>query len=132
MKRILFLLILCCSACVSETKEPVKNTLKGGALGTSYGITFFTDKTLNIEKDVDSVFHVINRSMSTYIPDSDISKINAGDTTVVVDRMFQEVFQLSKKIHETTLGYFDPTVGVLVDAWGFGPGAEQTLSLIHI
>lgn len=32
--------------------------------------------------------------------------------------MFREVFKLSKKIHKGTKGYFDPTVGNLVNAWG--------------
>ena len=42
-------------------------------------------------------------------------------TTVVVDHMFRAVFELSKEIYIKTDGYFDPTVGVLVNAWGFGP-----------
>ena len=65
--------------------------------------------------------------MSTYIPDSDISKINQGDTTITVDFMFREVFELSKSVNLATDGYFDPTVGVLVDAWGFGPGDQIKL-----
>ncbi len=118
---------LCLVACKTSTKEPVKNTLRGGALGTGYALTYFTDETMSLQKEVDSVFEVINRSMSTYIPDSDISKINQGDTRLVVDHMFQEVFSLSKTIHGATQGYFDPTVGVLVDAWGFGPGAVKEM-----
>jgi len=69
----------------------------------------------------------VNKSMSTYIPDSDISKINQGDSRLVVDEMFQEVFLLSKEIYEKTDGYFDPTVGTLVNAWGFGPGKQIDL-----
>jgi thiamine biosynthesis lipoprotein len=42
---------------------------------------------------------VINHSLSTYIPESDISRINKGDSTVVVDKMFEDVFELSKSIH---------------------------------
>jgi thiamine biosynthesis lipoprotein len=70
--------------------------------------------------------------MSTYIPDSDISKINQGDSTLVVDMMFQEVFQLSKKIYLKTDGYFDPTVGTLVNAWGFGPGKQILLDSMRV
>jgi len=59
--------------------------------------------------------------MSTYIQDSDISKINNGDTTIEVDDHFREVFIASKEIFNQTNGAFDPTVGVLVNAWDFGP-----------
>lgn len=92
----------------------------GSALGTTYSILYYAKNEINTSS-VDSVFQVVNQSMSTYIPSSDISKINNGDTTVNVDSMFKEVFLLSKKIYEVTEGYFDPTVGKLVNAWGFGP-----------
>lgn len=94
----------------------------GGALGTSYSITYLTEKELDLKSEIDSVFEAINLSMSTYIPDSDISRINKGDTTVRIDHMFREVFQLSQEVYSNTNGYFDPTVGALVNAWGFGPG----------
>ena len=99
----------------------------GPALGTSYSIIYLTKDQLDIQKQIDSVFTVINQSMSTYIPDSDISKINRGDSSVAVDFMFRDVFEISKAVHRKTGGYFDPTVGVLVDAWGFGPGEQIQL-----
>lgn len=107
--------------------ELVKNQSIGNALGTTYSIIYPSDKNLDFQKAIDSVFTAVNRSMSTYIPDSDISKINAGDSTIRVDKMFQEVFELSYKVHQTSKGYFDPTVGTLVNAWGFGPGKQLDL-----
>jgi thiamine biosynthesis lipoprotein len=62
--------------------------------------------------------------MSTYHPNSDISKINRGDSTVLVDDFFVEVFEKSEKIHLETNGYFDPTIGIIVNAWGFGPNDQ--------
>ena len=64
-------------------------------------------------------------SLSTYRPDSKISKINAGDSTVVVDDFFTETYQLSNQIYKETKGLFDPTIGVLVNAYGFGPNKKQ-------
>ena len=64
-------------------------------------------------------------SLSTYRPDSKISKINAGDSTVVVDDFFTETFQLSNQIYKETNGLFDPTIGILVNAYGFGPNKKQ-------
>ena len=121
MKVIFFLSFLFLFISCSTSPKIIKNKNIGPAFGTSYSLTYLSDKEEDFQKEIDSVFRVVNRSMSTYIPDSDISRINKGDTTVVVDAMFKEVFKLSAKIKQKTKGYFDPTVGVLVNAWGFGP-----------
>ncbi|TVZ15226.1 FAD:protein FMN transferase [Maribacter sp. MAR_2009_72] len=123
------LVILIISVCgVSCKKEGnFRSDYSGGALGTSYNIVVISDEKINVQNEIDSVFTVINRSLSTYIPNSDISKINNGDTTLVVDHMFQEVFKLAKDIHLNTRGFFDPTVGTLVNAWGFGPERQITM-----
>ncbi len=117
--------------CVSD-RELIRNVAAGPALGTSYSIIYLTPEPLDLHAEIDSVFAVVNQSMSTYMPESDISKINTGDTTIVVDQMFREVFDLSKQVFNSTNGYFDPTVGVLVDAWGFGPGAAIELDSLRI
>ncbi len=120
------LLLLALISC-QEKDNSVLHRYAGGALGTNYSILFFAQENADLQKEIDSTFLHINTSMSTYIADSDISKINAGATTIKVDAMFQEVFGLSKRIHAETKGYFDPTVGILVNAWGFGPGKMQVL-----
>lgn len=128
MKR--YVLIVLCSmlfSCKSEPREILKNGSIGGVFGTSYSIIYLADKTLDYQREIDSVFQAVNTSMSTYLPKSDISKINQGDTTLQVDHMFKDVFDLSMEIHHNTKGYFDPTVGTLVNAWGFGP--EQQIAM---
>lgn len=99
--------------------------LTGFALGTSFSIIYESTDQVNYEKQVDSLIKVINGSLSTYIAESDISRINDGDTTVIVDDYFTEVFSKSKKIYQESEGAFDPSVGVLVNAWGFGPENEM-------
>ena len=54
--------------------------------------------------------------MSTYRPNSLISRINRGEENVVVDDQFKKVFDLAQQIHNETDGYFDPTVAILVYA----------------
>lgn len=130
----LFLLLGMAIALVSCGKEErwIKNTELGEALGTTYSIIYISKDTLNLQRQIDSVFRVVNRSMSTYIPDSDISRINRGDSTVVVDKMFREVLALSRDVYRTTNGYFDPTVGILVNAWGFGPGRALAMDSAEV
>jgi thiamine biosynthesis lipoprotein len=127
MKYFYFLLIFSFLFVFSTCKkEPVFKdyTLKGLVFGTTYKITYLnSDK--NYQKSVDSLFLKMNLSLSTYMPSSAISKINKGDTGVIVDDFFIEVFEKSKRIFKETDGFFDPTVGNLVNAWGFGPKIEK-------
>ena len=109
--------------CKNDIK-PKDFTLKGFVFGTTYKIVCLNAKE-NHQKSIDSLFFLMNKSLSTYIPTSDISKINNGDTTIIVDDYFLEVFKKSKQIHKETNGYFDPTIGNLVNLWGFGPRKEK-------
>ncbi len=119
MKKLIFLpflfLLLCC-----ENKEPKLIFLQGDAFGTTYNIQFYSNESIDFKKGLDSVIATVNHSVSTYIPQSDISKINKGDSSVVVDSIFREVFKISKEANKNTNGYFDPTIGVLRNAYGFG------------
>lgn len=103
-----------------ERNVPAHNYFEGEAFGTSYHIQLYSNDKMNLKTGIDSVITAVNQSLSTYIPNSDISKINRGDSTVVVDSLFREVFNLSEKINRQTKGYFDPTIGVLRNAYGFG------------
>ena len=121
--NLLFILIYSLLSC-SQNSIPELKTLQGNAIGTTYSIKYLDSKDEDYQVKIDSLIKAINKSTSTYIETSDISKINNGDTTVLVDAYFEEVFTKSAKIFEETAGDFDPTVGILVNAWGFGPENE--------
>jgi len=122
MKYTLYIIFFLTLACKKDNSE--YQHLNGFALGTSFSIVY-GDTRINYEKEIDSLVSVINGSLSTYIAASDISRINDGDSSIVVDGYFSEVFDKSKKIYRESGGAFDPTVGVLVNAWGFGPENEM-------
>ncbi|MDE3743634.1 FAD:protein FMN transferase [Maribacter polysaccharolyticus] len=126
------LLLMGIASCNPSPEKFVKNSNSGGALGTSYSIIYISDRELDYQTEIDSVFKVVNQSLSTYIDTSDISRINKGETNVVVDGMFREVFELSKEIYSKTDGYFDPTVGIMVNAWGFGPGEKVVMDSVRV
>lgn len=119
MKRFIFL--FCTLAIVSCEKEaPSPEVLNGEAFGTTYSIYYFPNQSFDAQKGIDSVIYTVNRSVSTYMSQSDISKINKGDSTLVVDEIFRDVFVLSEEVFNASEGYFDPTIGVLRNAYGFG------------
>ncbi len=119
MKRILILVLVAVMFSCKE-KTFVHNFFEGDAFGTNYHIQLYSNNEIDLKKGIDSVIAAVNHSLSTYIPNSDISKINRGDSTVVVDSIFREVFELSTEVNRKTNGYFDPTIGVLRNAYGFG------------
>jgi len=100
-------------------------TIQGEAQGSTYSIKYISNEEKVTKNQIDSLLTAFDLSLSTYRPDSKISKINAGDSTVVVDDFFTETFQLSNQIYKETKGLFDPTIGVLVNAYGFGPNKKQ-------
>ena len=123
---LLVILFLSMISCKEEKKEAALELyqFQGQALGTTYSIQYYSEKDLNFPQSMDSIIELMNNSMSTYTTSSDISKINRGDTSVVVDDHFRSVFEASKDIYKASDGYFDPTVGSLVNAYGFGPEKE--------
>ena len=123
-KIIVFITVLLILLACNQEKKNSNFTLKGHVFGTTYKITYF-NTNVNYQKSLDSLFFLINKSTSTYISTSDISKINSGDSTVIVGEIFTEVFKKAKIIYKETDGFFDPTVGNLVNAYGFGPKKEE-------
>lgn len=119
MRAFYILLITILVSCNTSEKEELYITT-GNAFGTTFSIQYYSEKEINIEKGIDSVIYKVNKSVSTYMPKSDISKINKGDSTVVVDDIFKEVFRISEIVYTNSNGYFDPTIGVLRNAYGFG------------
>lgn len=101
-------------------QAPTNTKISGEVFGTSYGVQYYSEQHKSFQQQFDSLFDIINTSMSTYQTDSDISKINRNEA-FVVDEHFINVFKASKAIYKATDGVFDPTIGVLVNAWDFGP-----------
>ena len=120
MKNLIALLTFIVFASCKNDGTLQKKVLQGNAFGTTYTIQYFTNSNFDAQKQIDSVLYRVNKSMSTYIYQSDISKINRGDSTIVVDALFKDVWQISQRVHTNSLGYFDPTVGSLRNLYGFG------------
>ncbi len=94
---------------------------QGNALGTTYHIRVQGEGKPLSDKDIQDVIRRLNQSLSTYQGTSLISRINRGDT-LPADEHFRYVLERARKIYKATGGRYDPTIGILVNAWGFGPG----------
>ena len=88
----LSLLLISCNVDSSNYKR-----IQGNALGTTYQVIVKTESYPNlIKQSIDSIFEVVNNSMSTYRPNSIISRVNQSQNPIKVDSHFIEVFKKSK------------------------------------
>ena len=113
----------------SYTEKSDVQTLFGYSLGTSYSIKLVAgyNEARNMQLGVEGVLANINTRMSTYLPNSDLSRFATHrlNTPLSVDKKTAFVVSKAIKIAEFTDGNFDPTIAPLVDLWGFGPTARN-------
>lgn len=109
-----------------------KVTLSGSTMGTSYRVVYLDREERDFKKAIDSILVDFNNSLSTYVEDSEISRFNRGDSLKFNSGYFYPVLQSSKIIYDKTAGAFDPTVGPLVNLWGFGPGGPSLKDSVNI
>lgn len=100
---------------------------QGQTMGTiAYTVKYIDKEGKNLKISTDSLLKAFNQSLSTYIPDSELSTFNQGTVFPFETEHFYKVLAASKDVYEATNGAFDPTVGPLVNAWGFGPEGRKT------
>jgi len=115
--------------------EQAYSKYNGKTMGTSYIITCSSKASPDLHEEIKQLLTDINMSVSTYIPESSISKINqdgqavsryldSEDSILVyvipLDSHFIKNFSISKKYHNDSRGFFDPSIMPLVNYWGFG------------
>ena len=123
------------SADVSGLK---KVELWGRTQGTTFSVKYLDKQGRNLQPEVDSLLEAFSQSLSTYIPDSEISRFNREALIKYESPFFYPVLKKSKEVFLATGGAFDPTVAPVVNAWGFGPEGRKTPtdrqvdSLLHL
>lgn len=101
---------------------------RGQTMGTTWSVRIANAPSApavlaEIQADIESALKTVNREMSIYDPDSVISKLNRleAETAMEVPASLFRVLKFSLELAGATGGAFDPTVGPLVNLWGFGP-----------
>ncbi|NQU34429.1 MAG: FAD:protein FMN transferase [Bacteroidetes bacterium] len=120
MWRSLILIIVIVSSCVGSSSSDPPIKLMGEAQGTYYSIIYFDKQQRDFQFEIDSLLDAFDQSVSLWIPNSILSRVNNNEDNVLIDKFFSDNFFLSKKVASETDGAFDFTIGPLVKAWGFG------------
>jgi thiamine biosynthesis lipoprotein len=102
--------------------------LGGETMGTLWSVRFAAPSGIDPvrlrEKIVERLAELVSE-MSHWAPDSLLSRFNrsAAGTWTTLPADFAHVITRGLAIADATRGAFDPAIGRLVDAWGFGPTA---------
>jgi len=94
--------------------------IAGFTQGTTYHITYESKGGEDLKTSIDSLLADFDRSLSTYLPTSLISRFNNNEKGLHADRKFTDVFIKSYEVFKKTDGAFDITVAPIVNALGFG------------
>ncbi len=119
--------LLFLSGCAEDSVEVSFN---GATMGTSYTVKYVDVDGVDADKvaaNVGELLVYLDASMSTYQEQSELNRLNAaaiGEPFAVSSAMWQ-VLLIAQQVFTLTEGAFDPTVGPLVDLWGFGPVDTQ-------
>ena len=114
-------------------------SLEGLTMGTSYQIQLLeipgeAERGVLADQVQTILFRLDREIFSTYARDSELSRLNnhAVGTPFAVSREMLDVLMLADTVFSSTSGAFDPTVGPLVNLWGFGPKMSLTeVSIPH-
>ena len=120
----LLLSLLFLGSCNQPQTVVVK--LSGETMATSWHVTAGTVpglKAQQLQALVQQALDQVNDAMSTYQPQSDLSRFNraAPGQWVTISPQTLEVTQIALRVALQSGNAFNPAVAALVDLWGFGP-----------
>ena len=107
-----------------------EHLITGRTMGTTYQVKVITGTYGTVDGLAEKVvarLTEINRSMSTYIADSEINlfnRFNEAGQPYAISEDFLHVMRTGRKIFDLSNGAWDATVAPLVDLWGFGPSGK--------
>lgn len=106
-----------------------RTTLHGPTMGTRWSASIDADRSVDLpalRQDLAAAAEQVDGQMSPWKPDSDLVRLNRAPVGDWVDLSPEilEVLDCAFEVRRLSAGAFDPCVGVLVDAWGFGAARD--------
>ena len=117
----------------SKYGENLVVTLSGTTMGTTYTVklnhTINEETRQSVRETIEIILEDINSRMSTYRDDSELSRLNRspGNSWIGVSPDLFRIIEIAVEIGLQSDGAFDPTIGPLVNLWGFGPVRQEDI-----
>ncbi|WP_374663454.1 FAD:protein FMN transferase [Ramlibacter sp.] len=107
-----------------------RTVLNGPTMGTRWSVHLDADGATDLaalQADLSAAVEQVDAQMSPWKPDSDLVRLNHAPVGTWVDLPSDmvEVLACALDVHDQSGGAFNPCVGALVDAWGFGAVRDQ-------
>lgn len=102
--------------------------LGGVTMGTTWSVQYLADAALpDLHPGLQAELDLVVNQMSTWEPESDISRFNRAPAGawVAVPAELRRVLDHALQLAQQTDGAYDPSVGALVELWGFGPAGAR-------
>jgi thiamine biosynthesis lipoprotein len=120
------------AATASAIAPRQKHAFTGQAMGTVVQVTLWTDDAASGQRAADAVFAEFRRldeMMTTWLPGSEVSQINAaaGKKAVVVSEETFAVIARAVDISRRSRGVFDITVGAFAGLWKFDEDMDGSI-----
>jgi len=120
------LLLFSCDNNTKKTSKLYEVEGKGGSV--AYRVKYISANSTDLKPAIDSLVKVVDHSISSYNKESIVAKINQGLVATKANDHFKRAFATAQKVWKESGGFYDPTVGILVNAWGFGKELIQPVS----
>lgn len=128
----MFVVLLLLAGCATTRGGRVAvDALDGEAMGTTWSVKLVrpvdAPALAVLQAGIQARLDAVDAQMSTWKPASDLSRFNAAPagTWQSLPPEFFTVLATSLQLARDTGGAYDPTVGPLVNLWGFGPGPKR-------
>lgn len=122
-------LLFLAPACSGPSRDRV--SLSGLTMGTTWSVDVAGARAdrRKLNEDIAAVLDDVNRKMSTYLPDSELSRLNRapGGTWFPLSDELYRVIREALRVGAETGGAFDITIGPAVNLWGFGPDKHTAI-----
>ena len=101
--------------------------LAGEAMGTTWSARVVAPRADGLAAGIQMALDNVVAQMSTWLPTSDLCRFNAAPagTWQELPGDFFAVLDYALAVSAGSKGACDPTVGALVDLWGFGPAPRR-------
>ncbi|MCM1504870.1 MAG: FAD:protein FMN transferase [Muribaculum sp.] len=97
---------------------------EGVAWNTSFHITYASN--VSLDDSIRTLMNTIEMSLSPFNVNSLLSKVNRNESDSI-DELIRRVFEKSIWVNKISGSKFDPTLGPLINLWGFGTASITVL-----
>ncbi len=114
-------------ACTKSPEASPVVRVGGSTMGTTWVTTLTPPANSSLGDEqwtalIQAALDEVDGAMSTYQDDSDLNRFTRAKAGEAIDLSphTQTVLQASRQVHRLSNGAFDPTIGALLQLWGFG------------